>query len=257
MSITKDIDAQRHGVVFLLYNYNQVKESIERIRDIHLLRSALPHRAIAAHYCYTDASLRPSITGLQLFLDSESRFRLRPHHGTMKEIEFELLTYGIPTHVSPMQEDGTWDTEWHKEWLHACRVFEEQKHQTAKPQSSDTSTEGIHVPRKFDVLFGRREMVKTHTGNLRALHLCETYYPKYESRDTKKCIKTAIANEIVELIRASGGRFLKPCDAHGGWEEVDDSAAREKISHYFRHMRQKSKQAKENDAFSAREGQKK
>ena len=88
-------------------------------------------------------------------------------------------------------------------------------------------------------LFGRGKIAKTHTGNLRALHLCEMNYARYESALSGKYGKTEVAEMIVRIIHESGGRFLTP--ESNGWVEVDDDAAREKISHFFRHMRFKGK----------------
>ena len=51
--------------------------------------------------------------------------------------------------------------------------------------------------------------------------------------------KTIVAERIVNMIRESLGRFLK-WEKDKGWVEVDDEAAREKISHFFRHLRSKT-----------------
>lgn len=50
-----------------------------------------------------------------------------------------------------------------------------------------------------------------------------------------KMEKTEIAERIVNIIHESYGRFLKW--EKEGWIEVDHEAAREKISHFFRHLR--------------------
>lgn len=249
MNVMKDIEAQKEGIVYLMYNYCKHKEEINFQREIHLLRNALPQRTHACHYCYNDATLRPFVTGIRLFMDPTSRFRLRPHCGTIKELEYELMTFGIPTDASPMRTDGTWCTEWHHEWLQTLKTREE-RNRSEQCRSNAPTADAIIVPRRFDVLFGRGKIAKTHTGNLRALHLCEMNYPRYESNITGKYGKTEVAEQIVGIIHESGGRFLKPSDA-GGWEEVDDEAAREKISHFFRHMRHKVKAQRERDTSSS------
>lgn len=103
-----------------------------------------------------------------------------------------------------------------------------------------------HFPSCDTQLFGRGKIAKTHTGNLRALHLCEMNYPRYESSITGKYGKTEVAEQIVRIIQKSGGRFLK--QESDGWIEVDDDAAREKISHFFRHMRFKVKNNNNNSS---------
>lgn len=236
MTVMKDEDVQKKGVVFVLYNYCRHREEVDFQREIHQLRAAMPYKTDAAHYCYNNASLRPFVAGIRLFIDPYARFRLRPHYGTPKKIDFELQTFGIPTEYSPMQEDGSWSLEWHEEWL-AMQKAREKKEETEMAEATKSNV--IIVPRRFDVLFGRGKIAKTHTGNLRALHLCEMNYPRYESGITGKYGKTEVAEQIVRIIHESGGRFLKP--ENGGWVEVDDDAAREKISHFFRHMRFKVK----------------
>lgn len=243
MNAMRDEDAQRAGVVYVMYNYCQHREEVDFQREIHQLRSALPQRTHAAHYCYDDRNLRPFVTGVRLFLDKTSRFRLRPHCGTPEEIEFQLQTFGIPTECSPMQMDGSWNVTWHNEWLATHRAREETEAQTVQDDdnnaTNDNNKESIIVPRKFDVLFGRGKIAKTHTGNLRALLLCEMNYSRYESPLSGKYGKTEVADQIVRMIHESGGRFLRP--ENGGWVEVDDTDAREKIAHFFRHMRFKVK----------------
>jgi len=247
MTMMQDEEAQKMGVVYVMYNYCRFKEEIDFQREIHHLRAALPQRTHAAHYCYNDVTLRPFVAGIRLFIDPSSRFRLRPHYGTVAEIEFELQTFGIPTHVSPMQKDGSWSVNYHQEWL-AMNLAKEAK-DAEKIEGDETCTkETIIVPRRFDVLFGRGKIAKSHTGNLRALHLCEMNYPRYESSITGKYGKTDVAEQIVSIIHESGGRFLKP--ETDGWVEVDDEAAREKISHFFRHMRHKVKTILNTDTAS-------
>ena len=240
MTVMKDEDIQKKGVVFVMYNYCRHREEVDFQREIHQLRAAMPYRTDAAHYCYNDASLRPFVAGIRLFIDPFARFRLRPHYGTPEKIEFELQTFGIPTEYSPMQKDGSWCLAWHEEWL-AMQKAREQKEALEMEEAAKQNA--IIVPRRFDVLFGRGKIAKTHTGNLRALHLCEMNYPRYESAITGKYGKTEVAEQIVRIIHESGGRFLKP--ENGGWVEVDNDAAREKISHFFRHMRFKVKNSVE------------
>ena len=48
------------------------------------------------------------------------------------------------------------------------------------------------------------------------------------------------------MIRASGGRFLKPDDTEGShderWKEVEDTMALRKIAHFFRREREKRRE---------------
>lgn len=75
------------------------------------------------------------------------------------------------------------------------------------------------------------------------------HQPEYEQAG--KFGKTEIAERIVNMIQESLGRFLK-WDRKEGWVEVDHDAAREKISHYFRHLRSKKHSTASDDSSKAR-----
>ena len=72
-----------------------------------------------------------------------------------------------------------------------------------------------------------------HTGNMRCLHIIEMQRTAYDS--ASKYRRSEIAERVVSLIHESGGRFLKP--VKGGWQEVGNDVAKNKISHYFRRVR--------------------
>merc|ERR1712166_299627 len=58
----------------------------------------------------------------------------------------------------------------------------------------------------------------------------------FEYEKCSKSEKTELAKRIVTMIKECNGRFLKK-DRKLGWQEVTDSQAREKVSHFFRHLR--------------------
>ena len=272
MALMKDEETQRKGSVLVIYNFCGYHEPANLDSTKHHVRLAMPQRVHAIHFCaFDNPKLRSCVTGIQLFIDSPSRFRLRPHFGTAEEVEFELQTFGIPTHDSPMQKDTTWSNEWHQEWLALQRSREEpllplpplptKVVSAASPPGADSSASApsgskndiiIDVPLKFDVLHGKSKKERMHTGNLRAMHLCDMYWENYE--EANKFGKTEVAERIVAIVQESGGRFLR-ARRKGGWEEVDDCTAREKISHFFRFMRSKSKNSNSNSSQSSEEFQ--
>jgi hypothetical protein len=244
----QDEETQRKGIVLIMYNYYSYKEKVDLTSSADKLRRAMPQRIEAIHLCSNDLTHQGCATGVQLFIDPDSRFRIRFHYGTPEENKFELQTFGIPTHDSPVAADATWSTQWHLEWLTAQRTREESLLGKSKavdlisqvPTYKEDEEEIILVPRRFDVLFGKGKREREHTGNLRALHLCDMYWEAYES--SNKYGKTEVAERIVVIIQQSGGRFLKPNNASAaGWVEANDTAAREKIAHFFRFMRSKHK----------------
>ena len=90
-------------------------------------------------------------------------------------------------------------------------------------------------PQMNDVLFGRGKPIQERAGNVRFRDILELHRQLYDQGE--KYEKTAIATDIVRIVKGEGGRFLKQNDNGRGWVEVDDASARVKVSHAFRTRR--------------------
>lgn len=100
-----------------------------------------------------------------------------------------------------------------------------------KRQEVDSAKESrIVVPAHADVLFGRGKPFREHIGNMGLFDLLDANLMRYEVVTMRE--KSRIIAEMVDLIKAEHGRFLKQ-EGHA-WVEVDDKMAREKVSHAFR-----------------------
>jgi hypothetical protein len=211
----------------VIYNVGKYgnPEKWDFMKKMHNIR--FPVKLVANHVCCNSEKTRLFVTGMQLFMDEEYRNRVRAHFNSAEEIDFHLQTYAVPTNDLPINEEETLVLDWHHEWMEAQRVQE--------TKSVSRVDESILLPRRFDVLFGRGQSTRQHTGNLRAAHLVEMYLAKYEKANKYK--KTEIAERVVAIIHESYGRFLKW--EEGGWVEVGYDSAREKVSHFFRHLRSK------------------
>lgn len=217
---------QRRGVVSLILNMgiNARLEPFANLQQLLHVRTGLSKKISSIHYCCDNAALRPCAAYVCMALDKESRKRFRSHTGSYAEIAFELLTYGIS--IDLIKPDGSMALNWHREWI-AARKRQEQC--MARIENL------ILLPRRFDVLFGRGQRTREHVGNLRAVHLVEMHQSQYDN--CGKLEKTKIADRIVGIIHESKGRFLR--ETEGGWVEVEHDIARNKISHFFRHLRSK------------------
>lgn len=228
MVLLQDDETQKSGIVFVVHNAGSLR-SIENVNSIRYgmgVRQGIPHRIMCVHYCFDDQALRPFLSGMRMLAGKRIRSRFRPHFGTASDFDLTLQTYGIPTQYMPLIGGTESDPlRHHKEWLEALEYKER------------LGEDRIIVPRRFDVLFGKWKAAVEHTGNLRATHIVDMHRPKYERAN--KYEKTEIAERIVDLIREAHGRFLKR--DQGGWVEVDDGEAREKISKIFRRLRGSSK----------------
>jgi hypothetical protein len=234
-----DEDVSKKGIVVVALNVGSHRISYDKFPFIfkeQKTSKAIPHKVASLHYCFDDIALYPFLTILRFFLGSRARGRLRTHYGKQRaDYILQLLTYGIPTHVLPIDEHDHTMVDYHLEWI--------RNRQAQEASLSSSSRVTAMIPRRFDVLFGRGATIAEHTGNLRAFHIVEMNLEKYEQAG--KFEKTHIADRIVHLIHKSHGRFLKK--EHGGWVEATRDEAREKISHCFRrlrdvHSRQRCKQ---------------
>lgn len=122
-----------------------------------------------------------------------------------------------------MTEDGEPKTKSHRAWVKSLQKLEENSGMSSN----------IIVPGRLDVLFGRGKPIQEHYGNLRYHALLDSYQSAYE--EAKKFDKMEIAQKTVDQVHIYSGRFLKQEGAV--WSAVEDSVAREKVSHAFRTRR--------------------
>mmetsp|Transcript_4438 Transcript_4438/g.6401 ORF Transcript_4438/g.6401 Transcript_4438/m.6401 type:complete len:446 (+) Transcript_4438:120-1457(+) len=90
---------------------------------------------------------------------------------------------------------------------------------------------------KFDILLGKEKSVFNHSGNKRFRMVVNYNVHKYVEASTKTA-KTKLVRKINEDMKKSGFRFLKKKkddeESLDVWYEIEDSNAREKLSHALR-----------------------
>mmetsp|Transcript_87484 Transcript_87484/g.131231 ORF Transcript_87484/g.131231 Transcript_87484/m.131231 type:complete len:468 (+) Transcript_87484:35-1438(+) len=224
MHALQDVETQRRGMIGLAYNVGRdhTKDREAVWKNAKLL-SAIPVRFKCLHYCYDDEKVRTLFQVAMLVFNRSERFRCRFQFGTDMECIYNLMTFGIPSDILPVQTSGELRLEAHQEYVRRMR----------KQHDSDENIPRIILPSTDDVLLGRGKPLQKHPGNLRYHHIIETYNEQYEK--AMKLEKTNISKWLVEQIQDAGGRFLKQDDV--AWVEIDDDAARYKVSHTFRNHR--------------------
>jgi hypothetical protein len=135
------------------------------------------------------------------------------------------LTFGIQDGALPVTAEGEAKIKLHKKWIQLRRQEEKGP--------NDIDIERIVLPGSVDVLFGRGKPIQEHPGNLRYHYILDMYQDPYEG--AKKFQKMEISETVVHLVKKYHGRFLKQDGA--GWVAVDDTTARDKVSHAFRTRR--------------------
>jgi hypothetical protein len=172
--------------------------------------------------------MMPMMTVGMLVMGASSRVRFRAHYGSAQDINYKLTTFGIPDKCLPVTDDGEPKIKSHRAWVKSRKQQEDRGRLGVAPNDRI-----VVVPGRVDVLLGRGKPIQEHFGNLRYHILLDHYQDAYEG--AKKFEKMQIAQRIVSLVHEYNGRFLRQEGA--GWCEVDDSAARDKVSHAFRTRR--------------------
>ncbi|KAL3935386.1 MAG: hypothetical protein SGARI_002997 [Bacillariaceae sp.] len=132
-----------------------------------------------------------------------------------------------------------------REWFANRRLKEATAKAAAASRLAAPSVGIVTEIGHYDVLFGtcggwsigRGKGIQAHPGNKRLRELVEANLERYEQ--ASRLEKTLLAETIVRNIKDTSGRFLKldSGTSGGGWSEVNDEIARDKIAHAFRTQR--------------------
>eukprot|EP00980_Cylindrotheca_fusiformis_P029842 scaffold23925_cov157-Cylindrotheca_fusiformis.AAC.5 len=194
----------------------------------------LPIHVAAMHFCNDSGAWSPMQTLIKLTLNVFTRIRIRSHCGSFDEIRAGLQSYGIQPSSFPVELGGEETREKQRQWLEGQRRIERQ---TKPPRDR------ILVPFRFDVLFGKGSGVQNHFGNVKLRELIADCMKTYEKTDVGE--KYLVVQAIVNTVKQSSGRFLKPDD--DSWIVVDDAAAEKKVAAQFRTRRTLNKNGANND----------
>ena len=190
-----------------------------------------PMKNAACHHCVQNSNtsvFQSFMTQTLSVMDSENKAKTKVHTGPFTHWVHSLTTYGIPTHIAPINEDGRIRLKNHLETLQGRKIGE----QLLKAGDTDV----IFLPLNSDILFGRGKPIQQTAGNLRLTAIVGSYVLEYHKLKLKQ-EKTALAARIVQMVKSASGRFLS---RHTGiWTVVSDDVAREKVSGLFRTLYRK------------------
>ena len=172
--------------------------------------------------------------------------------GTHLECRYNLMTFGIPPEILPVNDDGTVTTRDYE--LLLARVARKGasddssgSSDAAMPPTTSSASgkeETELVPGDLDVVMGRGSTHKRGQGYANLKALLERHYEEYYS--VTRFEKTVISRMIYERMVESGSRFMaktttkKTTDPAKGpiWYQLDEEDARDRIAHAFRNLRQ-------------------
>lgn len=169
-----------------------------------------------------------------MVLNRSSLFQI--FSGTPQEVIYELMTFGVPREILPIDADGNMSPSLFHVWLD-MRAEREQAIRDGYSLSGNNhkvEMEGVLVPGPIDVLMGRGKAIESSPGNNHLRFLISSHYSKYD--DAARCEKNVVCLWILGMIQEKGGKFLKK-NGHQGWVEVPEAKAIDKISHDFRNYR--------------------
>jgi hypothetical protein len=98
----------------------------------------------------------------------------------------------------------------------------------------------ITFPSSKDILLGRGVPYQNFPGNKLFIAFLRKHEGIYDEAGSNQLKKTAISRNLMHTLQESGARFLqRACIEEDGWVNVDDEAARKKVSHAFRNLRRR------------------
>jgi hypothetical protein len=239
-------ETQKRGVVGLLYFVLGNKLKVDR--DLHNrtpgLLEWIPLRVAALYLCSDDIYLssfnklltatmgRTQCVRMRIH-DGESRLEVccpawylvllltsfQPSQGSHTEVQYSMMTFGVPAQALPVTYKGELKTAHHRKWIARQKIRDTEMIKTG-------SFEGIDLPNHSNILLGRGRVFQDHPGSVKLWSWVTAYLDEFKT--ASKQDKTLITTRIVESMKGNGARFLKR-RSNGWWEEVSDNAALEKL----------------------------
>lgn len=261
--------AQRKGIVFVfsyLGTSRNRKTNGDSFQKATRMFNSVPLKSRGLHACMNPNKILEMFHHFRTFWEKDSRLRIRIHQGTFTECKYSLMTFGLPTHCIPLDENMSLRRDWQMQWIQERRELEsgmqcdaighfvrEQEDFSGARHFDNMTVSDVPIfeekkqmiahPSNKDVLFGRGRPIQDHPGNKLFNSLVESMRSRYESLE-QRSDKTMLSQMIVAKVKNAGGRFLKQSlqkDDRIIWEEADDMAAQAKVSHAFRSLKQLQK----------------
>jgi hypothetical protein len=148
--------------------------------------------------------------------------------GSRQECQYTLLTFGIQANMIPLDDNNQLKLGDFTKHMEARQRLEAEAEALSLIQTT------IPFPSPFDILLGRGRPYQDYTGNQWLHTFITAHYERFQDAGSRYGHKIEICSELIQMIRESGGRFLKRSKDENGWQVVSDQVIKEKISHAFR-----------------------
>ena len=237
LTAAEDELTQRKGLVIIQYYIGKlaVLESheiangldptiIQFIKEGSSICQWLPIKLCSIHQCTNDFFLRTLSKLLVLDMGPSRRIRTRNHHGSHNEVQYSLMSFGLPVDIFPLTYDGAVKVAQQSKWITRRKIWDREIQ-----QNRDFS--GVELPSREDILFGRGRKFQFHPGNNKMRVLVRELYPRYSQ--LSKLQKVEMAWTVTMELKKTC-RFLKQDAGNGYWLPVPDDEAQKKVAVAFR-----------------------
>jgi hypothetical protein len=240
-------EVQRKGVVLLWFGFDPpISPTTKTGTNLFALLSFACIRVNAIHACTNQVQMKKVFDAIGLEADAKYLVRFQSHLGSPLECSYNLMRFGIPREILPLNPDGTVHCRNHHTIIAQMQQFEARTTNAAlhvRPkEEKEKETPKVLLfsqPRITDVVLGRGQRGNKYRGNVLLKEMLESNYDAYDKGSAK--FRTFLASLIYKRLVESGSRFLAPAGDSEHWIEVDETAALDRIGHGFRNIRLKTK----------------
>lgn len=225
--VAEDVDTQRHGAVLVCVgeraHFDRFKGGSQDYQsDLSDLMKNIPVRWSAVHVCLPEGPLFAVLKALLVLVMTRkgNRVRFKFYSGDLNklEIQYALMSFGIPVQELPVTHSGTLKKKNHAQWIKVRKMVDEDR-----TKGRNGISTFVEYPRVHDVLF-RRGGYHNQFGNLLFQESMLTELPAYNAVHNH-AEKRQIRQKIIGSVAVRGGRFLEYNKDSGVWSEIRDSTS--------------------------------
>lgn len=115
-------------MVVIVYNIEHATFSTrKRMIAMSEFNRAFPVRMVACHACVDDPKIEAFTNFTMACMGAFATVRYRCHSGTDMEVQYKLMSFGIPSHLLPISVTGEVDRSRHEEFLKQRWILEAQQ----------------------------------------------------------------------------------------------------------------------------------
>lgn len=198
----------------------------------------LMSRVSAIHTCFDCPRFKMIFDFMGSTIESRYLLRWVTHYGSHLECKYNLMTFGIPPRVLPVDSTGTWQIQDHQAFIRQQRVIGRGASIPQHPSTISRDFEIADPVGNMDIMMGRGNRGTRGLGNVRLKKQLEEKYEEYNQ--STRSGKTALTCSIYRQLVQQGYRFVSPHpdkSRMGMWIKMDEISARDRISHGFRNLR--------------------